>query len=153
GLYPIGRLLYFSPYRKVAIDRISVSIEQQDESRLYVYVDVYWVRVSYEYMVDDSRYSSGQVGFSDGLKFQSKERAEKFADSVRAIGNCYYSLKSPIHSHLVRSISVGDGDNTYSLIAGGASFNCDMFVLRAISLEPTKPSSLRCSSHRVKTAR
>lgn len=119
GLYPVARLLYFSPYRKVAVDRISVSVEKREESRLYVYVDVYWVRVSYEYIVNDFRYSSRQVSFSDGLKFQSKEKAEKFADSVRSISNCYYSLKSPIHSHLVRSISMGDSDNTYSLIAGG----------------------------------
>jgi hypothetical protein len=36
GLYPLGVILLYSPYRKAKIDELNVSIEPRQESRLYI---------------------------------------------------------------------------------------------------------------------
>lgn len=127
GLYPAGQILYFSPYGKAKIEKINVSVVQRQESRLYIFVDVFWVDVLYIYTINGLEYSSKRVGVSDGLKFQNRSKAEKFAHNIRGIKECFYSMKHPDYAHLTYSISKGDGDSTYSLIVSG-------FLLVAIYL-------------------
>lgn len=119
GLYPLVSMLFYSPHRKAKIEKINVVVEQKQEARLYVFVDVFFVHVLYVYTVNGFEYSSKRVGILDGVKFQDKNKAEKFSDKIKGSKECFYSVKDPSRAHLMDSISVGDGVSTYSLIVSG----------------------------------
>lgn len=119
GVWPFLLRLYLSPFSSSTIYDESIDIIVKEESRRYIYVDVYWVIVKYSYDVGGKVYSSNNVGISDGLKFQSEEKAKKFVDEVKQYNSCLYSERFNNKAFLTTRVSNGDGDSTFSKIASG----------------------------------
>lgn len=119
GIFPVFLMAYYSPFNRTKVVSFNASIDVRQESRRYIYVDIYWVIIEYGYIVGGKVYKSNSIGFSDGLKFQSKERAERFISKIKNIDTCLYSKRNPSKSVLLKSISVGDSNNSYPLILAG----------------------------------
>lgn len=119
GVYPFAKALINCPYGKTEIEGINVSVRTAKESRLYILVDVYWVDVDYIYTVGGVRYFSKKVDILERLKFQDREKAERFSNKIMAIKECFYSIRKPHRSYLIYNFFEGGSNSAFALIISG----------------------------------
>jgi len=119
SLYKAIGYLLNAPYTLVDLSKLSVNIQKTEELRANIYVDVFYLSLSYQYEYEGNCYTGHKIGISDGLKFDSITKAESFADQYKNMTQCYVSTKRPDISYLIKSLSIGPSDSTYGML--GAS--------------------------------
>lgn len=133
GSWPFLKLWQYGPFQKKKIITGQVNYKHFRQAAYPAVIDIYDVKVNYQYQISAKVYQSQQVSFFGTPRFLSEKKVQKYVKTIEGLEYCLVSTHDPSVAILTKVKLIGERNGRSAALVAGVLITGFCWVLNGMA--------------------